>query len=105
MKLAKILGTVAVVAALALAAGCSQNQKKCGSGCGGSGCGGGCGQKADPAAKAQTANIEQKQCPVTGEAINPAAFTEYQGKKVYFCCKGCIAKFDKEPEKYAANIK
>jgi YHS domain-containing protein len=100
MKLAKILGAAALVAALALAAGCSQTEKK--SGCGG-GCG--CGQKAAPAAKAQTAAIEQKTCPVTGEAIDASVYTEYQGKKVYFCCKGCIAKFEKEPEKYAAKIK
>lgn len=105
MKLARIVGTAAVVVALAFAAGCSQTQKKCGSGCGGGGCGGACGQKATPEAKAQAADIEQKTCPVTGEAINPAVFTEYQGKKVYFCCQGCVAKFEKDPEKYAAKIK
>jgi hypothetical protein len=25
----------------------------------------------------------------------------YKGKKYYFCCKDCLAKFKKEPEKYA----
>ncbi len=27
--------------------------------------------------------------------------SEYEGKKYYFCAKGCKAKFDKDPEKYA----
>jgi YHS domain-containing protein len=27
----------------------------------------------------------------------------YKGKKYYFCCKGCLAKFKKEPEKYIKN--
>jgi YHS domain-containing protein len=100
MKLTNVLSVAVVTAALALAAGCSQNEKA--SSCGG--CGGGCAQKA-PADAAKVAEIEQKTCPVTGESIDPAAFTEYKGKKVYFCCKGCIAKFEKDPEKYAAKIK
>jgi len=103
MKVARILGVAALAMALAFAMGCSQQKK--------SGCGCGCGQKAAPdqkaaaGEKAQTTAVEQKTCPVTGEAINKAVFTEYKGQKVYFCCKGCIAKFNKDPEKYAANIK
>jgi YHS domain-containing protein len=27
---------------------------------------------------------------------------DYNGGKVYFCCKRCVAKFSKDPEKYAA---
>lgn len=26
---------------------------------------------------------------------------EYQGETYYFCCPGCKAKFEEEPEKYA----
>lgn len=49
--------------------------------------------------------IEQVHCPVSGEAIDPAVFTEHKGKKVYFCCKGCINKFKAEPAKYEAVLR
>jgi YHS domain-containing protein len=50
------------------------------------------------------AKIEQTTCPVMGGAINKSMFTEYKGKKVYFCCAGCKDKFEKEPEKYLAKL-
>ncbi len=48
--------------------------------------------------------IEQTTCPVMAGAINKDIFTEYKGKKVYFCCEDCKAKFLAEPEKYIANL-
>jgi len=60
--------------------------------------------EANDAAQAQLASIEQKTCPVTGQPIDPAVSIEYKGKKVYFCCSMCIAKFNKEPEKYIAKL-
>jgi YHS domain-containing protein len=51
------------------------------------------------------AQIEQKMCPVmTDMKINPEVFTEYNGKKVYFCCTDCKAKFEADPTKYVANL-
>ena len=47
---------------------------------------------------------EQTTCPVMGGAIDKNIFVEYKGKKVYFCCKGCVAAFQKEPEKYIAKL-
>ena len=66
-------------------------------------------KKSEPAAPAETkevtsAAIEQTVCPVMGGAINKSMFTEYKGKKVYFCCAGCKEKFEKEPEKYLAKL-
>jgi YHS domain-containing protein len=56
-------------------------------------------------AAATMAQIEQKMCPVmTDMKINPDVFTEYKGKKVYFCCTDCKAKFEADPEKYIANL-
>jgi len=59
---------------------------------------------ADAQAKTETAVAaagEQMTCPVmVGRAIDKNLFVEYKGKKVYFCCKGCIPEFNKEPEKY-----
>jgi len=48
--------------------------------------------------------VEQTTCPVMGGAINKDIFVEYKGKKVYFCCPECKAKFEKEPEKYIAKL-
>ncbi len=27
-------------------------------------------------------------------------YTDYEGKRVYFCCSGCVEDFGKDPEKY-----
>ena len=48
--------------------------------------------------------VEQTTCPVMDKAINKNMFTEYKGKKVYFCCPGCKEKFEKDPEKYIAKL-
>ena len=48
--------------------------------------------------------VEQTTCPIMGGAIDKAFFTEYQGKKVYFCCPGCKPEFEKNPEKYLAKL-
>jgi YHS domain-containing protein len=48
--------------------------------------------------------IEQTTCPVMGGVINKELFTEYKGKKVYFCCKGCEEKFLANPEQYIAKL-
>ncbi len=59
----------------------------------------------DKPAETVTAVVEQTTCPIMeGNAINKALFTEYKGKKVYFCCPGCEEKFKKEPEKYITKL-
>jgi YHS domain-containing protein len=58
----------------------------------------------DKPAEVVAAVVEQTTCPIMGTAINKALFTEYKGKKVYFCCPGCEEKFDKEPEKYIVKL-
>ena len=69
----------------------------------------GCKKKSEPAASTETKEIvsqaiEQKTCPVMEGPINKDLFTEYKGKKVYFCCAGCKEKFEKEPEKYLDKL-
>ena len=66
-------------------------------------------KKSEPAAPPESeevasAEIEQTTCPMMGKAINKNMFTEYNGKKVYFCCAGCKPKFEKDPEKYIAKL-
>jgi YHS domain-containing protein len=69
---------------------------------------GGCKKKAPPAEPKKTITaaikVEQTICPVMEGAINKAIFTEYKGKKVYFCCAGCKTIFEKEPEKYLSKL-
>ncbi len=51
------------------------------------------------------AETEQTMCPVMdGNKIDKNVFVEYKGKKVYFCCADCKAKFEAEPEKYIAKL-
>jgi YHS domain-containing protein len=35
-------------------------------------------------------------CPVSGEKVSKDKFVEYEGRKVYFCCDGCKAKYTKD---------
>jgi len=48
----------------------------------------------------------QTTCPVMkGEAINKKIFSDYKGKRVYFCCKACPKMFAKDPDKYMKRMK
>jgi YHS domain-containing protein len=65
----------------------------------------GCKKKPEPGAPGPTSVVtEQTVCPVMGGAINKDIFTEYNGKKVYFCCAPCAEKFKANPEKYLAKL-
>ena len=71
----------------------------------------GCKKKTEPVEPSASeitsqvvADIEQKTCPVMGRAIDKNIYTEYKGKKVYFCCSGCKEAFEKEPEKYLSKL-
>lgn len=53
----------------------------------------------------ETKKIWNAYCPVMGEAVDPEVQTvEYKGKVIGFCCKSCIKKFKKDPEKYLKNL-
>jgi len=44
-------------------------------------------------------------CPVMGNKVDVDGPTvEYNGKLYGFCCPGCDAKFEKNPEKYSKNL-
>jgi YHS domain-containing protein len=46
---------------------------------------------------------EMTKDPVCGMAVDPetaAAKIEHKGQTYYFCCSGCKAAFEKDPEKY-----
>jgi YHS domain-containing protein len=63
------------------------------------------GEEATPVAAATTNVVKhQTMCPVMGGEINKKVFVDYQGKRVYFCCKGCPPDFKKDPEKYIKKM-
>jgi len=46
----------------------------------------------------------QTTCPVMGGKIDKNIFADHEGKRVYFCCKGCIPEFQKDPAKYIEKL-
>ncbi len=46
----------------------------------------------------------QTTCPVMGGKINKEVYADYEDKRVHFCCKGCIAEFQKDPAKYIKKL-
>jgi len=60
--------------------------------------------KAANTVKKASEAIVQTKCPVMGGDINNDIFVEYKGKKVYFCCPGCVEKFKADPEKYLSKL-
>lgn len=57
--------------------------------------------------KKQSSEEEILTCPVmkgipinTEEAEENGWVREYNGKKIYFCCKSCVEQFDSDPREY-----
>ncbi len=46
----------------------------------------------------------QPKCPVNGETIDPAIYTDHNGKRFFFCCEKCRKKFTKNPEKFIKKM-
>ena len=61
-------------------------------------------QGGGPAREAPAGAIAQKNCPLTGGRINPDIHFDYNGRRIYFCCPGCIENFKKDPVKYLAKV-
>jgi len=47
---------------------------------------------------AEQAKKVQTRCPVMGGEIDRNVYVDHQGKRIYFCCAGCIDTFNKDPE-------
>lgn len=43
-------------------------------------------------------------CPVSSEEIDDPVLAEYNGKVYAVCCKSCMKKFKKDPEKYISRL-
>jgi len=104
-----MMATVATVGVLVLSSGCQKDKPMTGTQAVHTG-----SQAAAPApvkheatsppAQPATQLAEQTTCPVMGGPIDKNVFTEYQGKKVYFCCAGCVDKFKADPGKYISKL-
>ena len=46
----------------------------------------------------------QKECPVMGGKIDKKVYTDYNGRRVYFCCASCKKTFAKDPDKYLDKL-
>ena len=46
----------------------------------------------------------QDTCPVMGGAVNKSLYVDYEGKRIYVCCKGCLPEVKKDPAKYVAKL-
>jgi len=46
----------------------------------------------------------QTLCPVLAGNIDKNVYVDYQGKRFYFCCKGCDAAFNQDPGKYMKKL-
>ena len=48
--------------------------------------------------------MHQITCPVNGGEIDKNVYVDHMDKRVYFCCKMCIAKFNEEPAKFMKKL-
>jgi hypothetical protein len=55
--------------------------------------------KKAPEMKAQTT------CPVMeGNKVDKSLYVDFEGKRIYVCCKGCLAEVTKEPAKFVKKL-
>ncbi len=47
---------------------------------------------------------KQTVCPVMGGKINTSLFVDYEGKRIYACCSGCLPELKKDPAKYVEKL-
>ena len=47
---------------------------------------------------------KQTTCPVMGGKVNPKLYVDTNGRRIYVCCKGCIAAVKKAPAKYIKKL-
>ncbi len=42
---------------------------------------------------------EQTLCPLMDKEIDKESYADYEGKRIYLCCDGCLARFKSNPQK------
>ena len=46
----------------------------------------------------------QTTCPVMGGKINKEIYVDHDGKRIFLCCKACVAEFGKDSAKYIKKL-
>ncbi|MCH7814133.1 MAG: hypothetical protein IID40_08955 [Planctomycetes bacterium] len=46
----------------------------------------------------------QVTCPVSGKPADSKVSIEQSGEKVFFCCPGCVGKYEADPAKYKSEL-
>jgi YHS domain-containing protein len=67
------------------------------------GCCGAAKPMADQAAVVPSSHA-QATCPVMGEKLDKSVYSDYEGRRVYFCCGACKSAFAKDPGKYIKQM-
>ena len=39
-----------------------------------------------------------------GNHVKEKFFADYRGERIYFCCRSCVRRFKKKPEKYWVKL-
>lgn len=57
------------------------------------------------AGEEETSEVKmQSVCPIMGNPINKDVFADHDGKRVYFCCAGCIGTFNADPAAFITKM-
>lgn len=48
--------------------------------------------------------IVQQTCPVMGGTISPQIYADHEGRRIYFCCAGCINIFKGDADRYTRAV-
>jgi YHS domain-containing protein len=46
----------------------------------------------------------QKICPISGDKIDKKVYTDWEGRRVFFCCRKCRSTFAADPMKYLKRL-
>lgn len=46
----------------------------------------------------------QKVCPISGEKFDKKIYSDYEGRRVFFCCRKCRSTFATDPIKYIMRL-
>lgn len=66
-------------------------------------------QEASPEVKSKTQETSallksQQLCPVIGDDIEESSYVDYNGKRIYVCCEGCVKIVRENPKKYLQQL-
>jgi YHS domain-containing protein len=58
---------------------------------------------AEATKEAKKVDLAKIKCIMSGKAVAKDATADFNGGKVYFCCKNCVAKFEKDNTKFVSK--